>query len=95
MKISTASTRRAVDKWKARAKAEVGRSRILALDFASRLVTPGRWGRMALIPFLALVLSFHFAMLELGILSLLGYFTAKLQLYRFFNSILGLFVPSF
>jgi len=95
VKISTASTRRAIDKWKRRAKAEVAKSRFWGVEMVARFVTPGRWGRMVMIPPLVLALSFNFAVLELAILVLLCYFTVKLQCYRLFNSMLGVFVPSF
>lgn len=91
MRVSTASTRRSIDRWRGKAKAHVIRSRYLALEYASRLLTSPRKGRAALLPPLVLALSVNFALFELGVLVLMGFLVAKLHFYRFLNSVAGLF----
>lgn len=58
-------------------------------------LTSARRGKIALVPLLVLALSFNFAVLELAILILIGFFIAKLQCYRFINSMIGFFSFSF
>lgn len=91
MRIRTASTRRAIDRWKGRAKAHVRRTQLWSLDFAARLLTSRKRAGVALIPMLILALSINFAALELVVLVLLGFFVAKLQFYRLVNSAMNLF----
>lgn len=93
MRIKTAHTRRAIDKWKSRAKAQVRRSQAWGLDLVTRLLTSPKRGRVALVPLLVLALLFNFATLEFAMLVLVGFFTVKLHLYRFANLLLR--IPSF
>lgn len=91
MRIRTASTRRAIDKWKGAAKRRARNSQFWALDFVAGVLTSSRRERFVYIPPLILALSFHFAFIELGILVVAGFYVAKLYCVRFVNSILGLF----
>jgi hypothetical protein len=91
LRVKTASTRRAIDAWRSRAKAQVRKSRDWTLYLAAQLLTSSRRERAALVPLLLLASTFHFATLELAMLSLLGFLAAKLQCYRFVNLVLGYF----
>ena len=91
MKVSTASTRRAVDRWKAKAGAEARRIQVRALVIVAEVITSTRRGRFALVPLILLALSLHFAVIELAILLVAGFYIAKLHCYRFVNSILDAF----
>ena len=91
VRVKTTSTRRAIDAWRARAKAQVRKSRGWTLYLAARLLTSYRRERVAFIPLLVFASSFSFATLELVMLILLGFFAAKLQCYRFVNLMLGAF----
>lgn len=91
MRIRTASTRRAIDRWKAQARLQVRRSQDSALDFVSRLLVSPQRGRAVFIPPMILALSLHFAVVELATIVLVGFFVAKLHCYRFANSVMGLF----
>ena len=90
VRVSTASTRRSIDMWRGKAKAHVMRSQYLALEYVSRLLTSPRKGKVALVPPLVLALSLNFALFELGVLVMMGFFVAKLHFYRFLNSVAGL-----
>lgn len=91
MRISTASTRRAIDRWKGKAKDQARRSQIWALDLVSHLLTSPKRGRAFLVPVLVFALSVNFAALELVILVLVGLFIVKLHVYRFVNSMMNIF----
>ena len=91
MRIRTASTRRAIDKWKGKAKAHARRSQFWALDLVSRVLTSPGKRRVAFVPMLVLALSVNFAALELAILVLVGFFVAKLHFYRLVNSAMDFF----
>ncbi|MDG6958907.1 MAG: hypothetical protein JRM79_04600 [Nitrososphaerota archaeon] len=93
LKAKTASTRRAIDGWKSRAKAQVRMSRGWTLYLAAQLLTSSRRERAALIPLLVFASLFSFATLEFVMLVLVGFFIAKLQCYRFVNLVLGAFEP--
>jgi hypothetical protein len=90
-RIGTASTRRAIDKWKRRAKANASRSYSSGLALAGRLLVKPSLGRLLLVPPLALVLSMNFAAIELPIFIIIGFFMAKLNFYRLVNSAASLF----
>lgn len=79
----------------ARTKAQVRNSQCWALDLVARLLTSSKRGKVVFIPLLVVALSFNFAILELVILILVGFFIAKLQCYRFVNSMMGLLSFSF
>ena len=91
MKAKAASTRRAIDSWKSRAKVQVRKSRDWTLYLAAQLLTSSRRERAALIPLVAFASLLSFATLELVMLILIGFFIAKLQCYRFVNLVLGAF----
>ena len=88
MRVKTAATRRAIDKWKARAKAHVGKSQIWALEIITQLLTSTRRGRVLLLPLFGLALLVNFAALEFVALVFLGFFIAKLKVYAFVNAML-------
>ncbi|MDG7007224.1 MAG: hypothetical protein JRN06_03135 [Nitrososphaerota archaeon] len=88
MKVSTAATRKAIDRWKAKAGAEARRIQVRALDIVAGVITSTKRGRFALVPPVLLALSLNFALVELAILVVAGFYIAKLQCYRFVNSIL-------
>ena len=90
MRIRTAGTRRAIDRWKVRAKLHVRSSQDRALDFVSRLLVPPQRGKAVFIPPLVLALSLNFAAVELATIILVGFFIAKLQCYRFANGVMCL-----
>ena len=90
MRISTASTRRAIDRWKGRARSHARRSQLWALDLVSRLLTSPKRGKPFFVPMLVFGLSVNFAALELVIFILLGFFVANLHVYRFVNSMMNL-----
>ena len=89
VKIRTAPTRRAIDKWKGKARAQARMSQYWALDFVTQLLTSSKRWKVVFIPPLILVLSFNFAAFELGILILVSFFITKLQCYRFANSVMN------
>jgi hypothetical protein len=92
VRISTAETRRAIDKWKERTRAEASRFYISTGGLlASVLPAPSR-GRFLLALALVLAMMVNFAFSELALLVLLGFLTAKLQCYRLVNSFVR-FVP--
>lgn len=90
MKIRTASTRRAIGRWKGEAKAQETKFYSCALALAAPLLASARWGRIVLIPVLILALSLNFAAFEPVILILMGFFIAKFHCYRFVNSMMEL-----
>ena len=94
MRIGTASTRRAIDTWKGRAKAHVKRTQLWTLEFLTRVLTSRSREKTVLVPLLIMALSVRFAVLELVILVLVGFYFVKLQLYRFVNATAGLFRPA-
>lgn len=91
MRIGTAPTRRAIDRWKATAKSEARRAQYWALDLVAGVIASSRLERLVFIPPIMLALSFHLAFLELGIFLIAGFYVVKLQCVRFVNSLLGLF----
>lgn len=95
MRIKTASTRRAIDKWKDEAEAHVAKSQVWALELYTQLLSSPRRGRALLVPIFGLALMFHFAAIELVALISLGFFVAKLKFYGFLNSMLRFFSFSF
>ena len=91
VKINTASTRRAIDRWREKARAEARRIQARALDIVAGVVTSSKRGRFAFVPPLLLAFSLHFAVVEIAILTVAGFYVAKLHCYRLVNSVLGVF----
>ncbi len=93
MRLGTAATRRTMDRWRERANSEV--ERFLASVASSAVLlfsTPKRERALLFFP-LFFTSSVNFVALELIVLILIGFFTAKLHCYRLVNSVLRL-VPS-
>ncbi|MDG6902728.1 MAG: hypothetical protein JRM80_12330 [Nitrososphaerota archaeon] len=90
MRLSTASTRRAIDKWKRHARSQATRSKYWALEMVSGVVTSARREKLVVLPFLGLAVLFNFAAIQFGVLVLIGFFVAKLHCYRLVNSVMGL-----
>lgn len=91
MRLSTASTRKAIDKWKGHARNQAARSKYWALEMAASVLTSARRGRFAILPLLGAAALFNFAAIQLAVMILVGLFVAKLYCYRFVNSVMGLF----
>ncbi len=90
MRLGTASTRRTMDKWRERANSEVERFLAsVASSVALLLSAPRREQAFLFFP-LFLTSSVNFVALELVVLILIGFFTAKLHCYRLVNSVLRL-----
>lgn len=90
MKIGTASTRRAIDRWKARARTKTVEFQSKGLtSLAQTIVSPKR-GRVLLVLLLIAALSLNFAVVELSVLIVMGFFVMKLHFYRFINSMMKL-----
>jgi hypothetical protein len=89
LRLSTASTRRAIDGWKGRASVRVKTSWAWAIVLTAQLLISERRERLALLPALVFALSLNFALAELAILIVVGFYVAKLQCYRFVNMMLG------
>ena len=94
MRLSTTSTRRAIDKWKGRARSQASKSKYWALEMAAIVLVSARWGRFAVLPFLGVAAFFNFAAIQLVVLAFVGFFVAKLHFYRLVNSIVGFFTLS-
>ena len=93
MRVRTAATLRAIDKWKEKARSEASRFYLsTGALLASVLPAPTR-GRLVLALALVVATMANFAFSELALLALLGFLTAKLYCYRLVNSFLR-FMPS-
>lgn len=93
MRIRTAATRKAIDKWKERMSFEASRFYMsTAAVLASFVSVPGL-ERFASAVVLVLAAVVNFALSEFALLALLGFLVAKLHCYRFVNLFLR-FVPA-
>lgn len=72
MRIKTASTRRAIGRWKNRARAEATNFRSWALTLEARAIAPQKLGGILFALSLALALSLNFAALEFAMLVVNG-----------------------
>jgi hypothetical protein len=90
VKLSTASTRRAVDKWKGKIADRAEKFQLWTFGLAAALLASQNARRGLLLPFLIFAMSLNFAAFELGALFLAGFFVAKLHCYRFANSVFRL-----
>jgi len=86
VRIKTAPTRRAIDKWKGKARAHLERTQVWGLELVSMLLTSSRRGRALLVPLIGVGLLFNFAAVELATLSLVGFLMVKLKFYTLVNS---------
>jgi hypothetical protein len=92
MRVKTATTRRTIDKWRQRAGSEATRFYVSTTAMVAYVLSAPRRGRYFLIVPTALAVSLNFAFLELAVIILIGFFTAKLHCYRLVNSVLK-FMP--
>lgn len=92
MKIATASTRRAIDRWKERAKIQVTRFHSRGAESVAQIIVSPSRSRILLVLPLVLALSLNFAAVELSVLIVVGFFVTKLRFYRLVNSVMK-FVP--
>ncbi|HYA55811.1 MAG TPA: hypothetical protein VEC08_05800 [Nitrososphaerales archaeon] len=93
MRISTAATLRAIDKWKEKTRSEASRFYLSTWALFASVLPPARRGRILLAVALIVATMANFAFSELALLVFLGFLTAKLQCYRLVNSFLR-FMPS-
>ena len=92
MRLNTATTRRAIDKWKERIGSE-GSKFYLSIGAIVTSVVSKRTGARPLVALvLVLATMFNFAFSEFALLAFLGLLTAKLQCYRLLNTFMR-FVP--
>ena len=92
MRISTAATLRAIDKWKEKTHFEASRFYMSTGALLASVLPPPRRGRVLLAVALVVGTMANFAFSELALLIFLGFLTAKLQCYRLLNSFLR-FMP--
>ena len=93
MRVSTASTLRAIDKWKEKTRSEASRFYLSTWALLASVLPAPRRGRLLLAVVLVVATVANFAFSELALLVFLGFLTAKLECYRFVNSFLR-FMPS-
>ena len=93
MRIRTAATHRAIDKWKERMSAEASRFYVSTAAIVASFLSVPKVERFALAVGLVLAAIVNFALSEFALLALLGFFMAKLHCYRLLNSFLR-FVPA-
>ncbi|HXW95627.1 MAG TPA: hypothetical protein VEJ19_07970 [Nitrososphaerales archaeon] len=92
MRISTAATLRAIDKWKEKTRSEATRFYMSTWTLvASFLPVPRRRSVLLAIGLVVATIA-NFAFSEFALLIFLGFLTAKLQCYRLVNSLLR-FMP--
>ena len=92
MRIRTAATRKAIDKWKERMNAEASRFYMSTATILASFVSVPKMRRFALAIVLVLAAIVNFALSEFALLTLLGFLMVKLNCYRLVNSFLR-FVP--
>jgi hypothetical protein len=93
MRIRTAATHKAIDKWKERMSSEASRFYVSTAAVLASFLSLPRLGRFALALALVLGAVVNFALSEFALLALLGFFVAKLHCYRLVNSFLR-FMPA-
>jgi len=93
VRIRTAATRKAIDKWKERMSSEASRFYMSTAAIFASFVSFPKMGRFALAVGLVLAAIVNFALSEFALLALLGFLVAKLHCYRLVNSFLR-FVPA-
>ena len=93
MRIRTAATRKAIDKWKERMNAEASRFYMSTATILASFVSVPKIQRFATAIVLVLAAIVNFALSEFALLALLGFLMAKLNCYRLVNSFLR-FVPA-
>jgi len=93
VRIRTAATRKAIDKWKERMNAEASRFYMSTATILASFVSVPKIQRFATAIVLVLAAIVNFALSEFALLALLGFLMAKLSCYRLVNSFLR-FVPA-
>ena len=92
MRISTAATLRAIDKWKEKTRSEASRFYVSTAALLTSFLPAPRRGRLLLAVALVAATMTNFAFSEFALLVFLGFLTAKLHCYRLVNSFLR-FMP--
>ncbi len=85
MRIRTAATRKAIDKWKGRIGTEATRFYLSTAAIATSVLSVPNLGRTLIAIVLVLGTMVNFALSELALLTLVGFLVAKLNVYRFVN----------
>ena len=93
-RIKTASTRRALDKWKEKAASEATRFYTSIAALGAFVLSTPRTGRFFLILPMTFAVSLNFVALEFALLVLMGFLAAKLRCYMMVNSFLRFLAPS-
>lgn len=93
MRIRTAATHKAIDKWKERMSSEASRFYISTAAILTSFLSVPNLGRFVLSFALVSATIVNFALSEFALLALLGFLVAKLHCYRLVNSFLR-FMPS-
>ena len=88
MRLSTAGTRRAIDRWKAKASLGTDRFYGAVASAATLLLLTPRRRRLILAVPVAAIGILGLAFLELALVILVGFLVAKLACYRLVNSVL-------
>jgi len=92
VRISTAETRRAIDKWKERTSSEVSRFHMTTAAVITSFLSNSRGIRAIFALALIALTILNFAFSEFALLTLLTFLTAKLYCYKLVNSFFR-FVP--
>lgn len=90
MRIKTARTNRAIDKWREKAQTEATRFYTSTVAVVVFVLSAPKRGKLALILPVVVTAALNFAVFELVFLVVIGFFTAKLYCYKFANSMLKL-----
>jgi hypothetical protein len=88
LRISTAGTLRAIDKWKEKTRSEASRFYVSTGALLAYVLPAPRRGRLLLAVVLVVATMANFAFSELALLVFLSFLTAKLYCYRLVNSFL-------
>ncbi len=88
LRISTAATRRAIDRWKERTHTEASRFYVSTAAIFVPFLSGPRERRLLLAFFFVFASMVNFAFSEFALLTLLCLLTVKLQCYRLFNAFL-------
>ena len=90
MRIRTARTHRAIDKWRDKAHIEAARFYTSLVALVGYLLSAPRRGKLAFAMPVVMTAALNFAVFEFVFLVVIGFFTAKLYCYKFANSMLRL-----
>jgi len=90
LRIKTARTHRAIDKWREKARAEATRFYTSTVAVVAFILSAPRRGKLTLALPVVLTAALNFAVFEFVFLLVIGFFTAKLYCYKVANSMLRL-----